>query len=352
MNSLLKRQIRKYLNLDHDSEELKPFLNAVERSYETYDDQFSMLQRATAISSDELFTANAKLIKESESQKELIGKLRDVIDTLKFYGLEGQNSQDDLEVNSTVLIDFIEDKTKEIIEINKQKDKLLNSLELQNQELSDYAHMVSHDLKSPLRAIETLTTWLNEDYSDKLGEDGKNNLIHIKNNVKKMDELISGILEYSTIGKTEINIVNIDLNEVVQETLKTLYNPDNVVITAQRLPEIKGNIYRLQQLFQNIIDNAIKYNDKEQGTVHIGYEDYNKTHYKFYIKDNGKGIDKKHFDKIFKTFNKLESDTHSSGIGLSIVKKIVTLHEGQIWVESKLNTGTTFYFTLKKSKAD
>ena len=110
---------------------------------------------------------------------------------------------------------------------------------------------------------------------------------------------------------------------------------------------VKGDKYRLQQLFQNLIDNAIKYNDKANGLIEIGVIDANEF-WQFYVKDNGKGIETAYFDKIFKTFQKLENNPNSSGIGLSIVKKIVSLYGGKVWLESEIHKGTTFYFTLKK----
>ena len=165
MNSLLKRQIRKYLSKDLQSNnDLEDFLDAINRSYSTSEEQFGMLQRAASISSEELFNSNQQLREESESQKEIITKLNNVINTLKFYDLEGDNQLEG--GDSLKLVDFIENQTKEIIEINKQKDKLLSNLERQNQELNDYAHMVSHDLKSPLQSIDALTTWIKEDYSE------------------------------------------------------------------------------------------------------------------------------------------------------------------------------------------
>ncbi|WP_299120328.1 ATP-binding protein [uncultured Winogradskyella sp.] len=229
----------------------------------------------------------------------------------------------------------------------KRQQVLLNNLELRNQELSDYAHMVSHDLKSPLRSIDTLTTWLKDDYGDKFDENGNSNIKLIRNNVEKMDTLINGILEYSTIGKNRTEVYDVDTNKLIDDILDIIQIPENITVIKNDLPIIKGDKYRLQQLFQNLIGNAISYNDKDHGSVEIGFSDKNKF-WEFYIIDNGKGIDNKYFDKIFKTFEKLENNLESTGIGLSIVKKIVDLYGGKIWLTSKLNEGTTFYFTLKK----
>jgi len=349
MNSLLKRQIRKYLNEDlRNNEELTTFLKAVDSSYNNFDEQSKMIQRAMAISSDELYTANKKLQDEASEQKRVIEKLKSVIDTLKFYNLKEDEKTENAELTGSNLVDFIDNQTKEIVKMNKQKQSMLNELAHQNQELSDYAHMVSHDLKSPLRSIDTLTAWLTEDYKETLGDNGKKTLRLIRNNVEKMDTLISGILEYSTIGKNHLEVYNVDINNLISDILNSIQVPKRISITKINLPIIQGDKYRLQQLFQNLIGNAIKYNDKEQGTINIGVEDQ-ENYWQFYIKDNGKGIEETYFNKIFKTFEKLENNPESSGIGLSIVKKIVELYGGKIWLESQINIGTTFYFTLKKS---
>ncbi|MCK8479331.1 sensor histidine kinase [Psychroserpens algicola] len=348
MNSLLKRQIRKYLSeeLKHDTS-LEEFINAVDRSYNNFDEQSAMIQRAMSISSDELYKANRQLQKEANEQKELIDKLKNVIDTLKFYNLEDNKPTEHLDLNGSKLVDFIDNQTKEIIEINKQKESLLNELAHQNQELSDYAHMVSHDLKSPLRSIDALTSWLKEDYSDAFDEKGQKTIHLIRNNVEKMDTLINGILEYSTIGKNQIEVYDVNLNTLIDDILKIIQVPEHIQISRSKLPVVKGDKYRLQQLFQNLIGNAINYNDKDTGRIEIGAEDKGSL-WQFYVKDNGKGIPDAYFEKIFKTFETLDSGNQSTGIGLSIVRKIVELYGGEIWLTSKVNEGTTFYFTLKK----
>ncbi|SFD04407.1 sensor histidine kinase [Algibacter pectinivorans] len=348
MNSLLKRQIRKYLTEElRNNSELTTFLSAVDSSYNNFDEQSKMIQRAMAISSEELFTANRKLQKEADEQKEVIEKLKGVIDTLKFYNLKEEEQAEDIELTGANLVDFIDNKTKAIITMNKQRQSILNELAHQNQELSDYAHMVSHDLKSPLRSIDTLTAWLAQDYQETFDDSGKKTLNLIRTNVEKMDTLISGILEYSTIGKNQLEVYDVDLNIIIDDILNSVEVPEHITIKKSNLPTVKGDKYRLQQLFQNLIGNAIKYNDKAKGVIEIGVEDCN-TYWQFYIKDNGKGIEETYFDKIFKTFEKLENTPGSSGIGLSIVKKIVELYNGKIWVESKITEGSTFFFTIKK----
>lgn len=348
MNSLLKRQIRKYLPKDlAENEALAHFLSVVDNSYTTFDDQFSMQQRAMSISSNELFEANQQLREESKGQQEIIDKLKHILNTLKFYDLPEDLSVDIIDFDEFKLVEYLGNLTQEIIQINKQRETLLEELEHQNQELSDYAHMVSHDLKSPLRSLYSLATWLCEDYEAIFDETGKQTLKLIKTNVEKMDNLISGILEYSTINKNQIEVYDIDLNKLIKEVLSTINVPNHINITNTKLPVIKGDKYRLQQLFQNLISNAIKYNDKDKGVIVIDVEEQEDS-WLFSIKDNGKGIDALYYDKIFKTFEKLEDTPDSTGIGLSIVKKIVELYNGKIWLTSTPGVGTTFLFTLKK----
>ena len=349
MNSLLKRQIRKYLsNEQASSKGLEQFLDSIDRSYSNFDEQYVMQQRAMSISSEELFVANEQLKQEAIAQIEVIDKLKHVIETLKFYELPEKEKLENVDLDGLKLVEFIDNQTKEIIEINKQREKLLSELAYQNQELSDYAHMVSHDLKSPLRNIDALTSWLKEDYKDKLGDNGNDSINLIRNNVEKMDTLINGILDYSTISKNQTEFYDVDTNKLVDDIIEMMIVPLHIeVVKISNFPIVKGDKYRLQQLFQNLIDNAIKYNDKEAGLIEIGVEDDN-DFWKFHVKDNGKGIEEAYFDKIFKTFQKLEDNPDSSGIGLSIVKKIVNLYGGNIWVESGINVGTIFYFTIKK----
>lgn len=347
MNPLLKRQIRKYLPKDIDSEKLEAFLDAVNKSYINSEQQFTMLQRAAALSSEELYQSNKSLRKETDSQKKIINNLNNIIKSLK--GTENNKFKTVEEGDSDKLVDFIENQTQEIIRINKQKDKLVANLERQNQELNDYAHMVSHDLKSPLQSLDALTTWIKDDYSEDLGEGGREIIKLIKENVEKMDTLIQGILEYSTIGKTDKRLYKVNLNVIIDDIVLALENPNNIqILVPNKLPSVIGDQHRLELLFSHLIENAVKFNDRsELGFVEITCEELD-SHWKFMIKDNGKGIEKQFFDKIFIAFQKLEDDYKATGIGLSIAKKIVEAYKGEIWVESKPNEETTFFFTLQK----
>ncbi|MFS4482921.1 sensor histidine kinase [Hyunsoonleella sp. 2307UL5-6] len=240
---------------------------------------------------------------------------------------------------------------RDITEMNSlqiQKEKLLEKLEKSNNELQEYAHIVSHDLKSPLRSIDALVNWIKEDNQDKLDETSLQNFDLIETTLEKMEQLISDVLMYSSVGAETLEKQIVDLDALVTDLKTILFVPEHVSISVlNTLPKIEGEKVKLQQLFQNLISNAIKFIDKKVGLVEVDVKD-NGTHYQFLIKDNGIGIEEKFHDKIFKIFHTLNKSKDSTGIGLSIVKKIVDLHEGDIWLESKPNIGTTFFFTLKK----
>tara|TARA_R110000868_G_scaffold30515_8_gene112762 strand:- start:1344 stop:2381 length:1038 start_codon:yes stop_codon:yes gene_type:complete len=341
MNPLLKRQIDKKLR--GGLNDLDIFLEAINESYKNFEDQIELLQRAMKISSDELFEANKKLRDEAESLKEVNKNLE--------FILSSMNLDDTVTTKSEAFntSDYVKEQSIEIVKINKQREELLISLEKQNKELNEYAHMVSHDLKAPLRSIDTLINWFIEDNTALMNDANTKSLKLILSNVEKMDFLIKGILDYSAIERQLSDDRLIDLNVLVDDLLITMSIQSNVTIKINNvLPKVKGNDFRIKQLFQNLIQNAIKYNDKDKVIIEIGSTE-NDEEFSFYIKDNGMGIPDAYKDKIFNIFSKLENNDSSSGIGLAIVKKIVEFYQGKIWLESQMNVGTTFYVTIKKN---
>jgi PAS domain S-box-containing protein len=226
--------------------------------------------------------------------------------------------------------------------------ELLKKLKKSNEELQEYAHIVSHDLKSPLRSIAALTSWIKTDNIAAFDEASLQNFEDLEITLQTMDNLISDVLKFASLNAKSTEYKPIDLDSLVRNLINVLYVPENISINIlNKLPIVKGDKIRFQQLFQNLIDNAIKFSNKEKGFINIDFKD-NNSFYKFSIKDNGIGIQKKHFENIFKIFQSLEKAKNSSGIGLSMVKKIVNIYKGEIWLESKIEKGTTFYFTIKK----
>jgi len=230
-------------------------------------------------------------------------------------------------------------------------EKLISDLKESNIELSNYAHIVSHDLKTPLHSIASCVDWIKEDNEGKFSKDSLEYISIINESIIDMNQLISSTLQYSELrssqkehNKSETQLVvesiimNIDTNKMKSVSINIL----------KPLPDIKLNNTKTKQIFQNLIENAYKYRDaNKKSIVTINWENQNEF-ILFSIEDNGIGIAEEHFDFIFQVFKKLNNRTDSSGIGLSIVKNIIETAGGKIWFESKLNVGTTFYFTLPK----
>jgi signal transduction histidine kinase len=237
-------------------------------------------------------------------------------------------------------------------ERTEKQTELLIKVDNINKELKDFASIVSHDLKAPLRGIKSLATWILDDCSDKIGEQGKEQMNLLLGRVERMYNLIDGVLQYSRAGRTEEKIVQVNLNDFIPEAIDMLVPPQNISITIENtLPVIECAETHVMQLFQNLLSNAIKYVDKPQGLIKIDCIEQDGS-WKFSIADNGPGIEEKHFDKIFKMFQALSvsEDFEGTGVGLTIAKKIVELYGGNIWVESEIGKGSTFFFTLPKQE--
>ncbi|MES2261265.1 MAG: PAS domain S-box protein [Pseudomonadota bacterium] len=227
---------------------------------------------------------------------------------------------------------------------------LLQELSSANEELTNFAYVVSHDLKAPLRGIGSLADWLATDYAEQFNDEGKEHMRLLINRVHRMGALIDGILQYSRVGRVREAQLAVDLNRLLADVVDLLAPPPEVEIRrAPGLPLVVGEPTRLQQVFHNLISNAIKYMDKPQGLVQVGCEDGG-AHWRFYVRDNGPGIEQRHFERIFQLFQTLAARDRieSTGVGLALVKKIVEMYHGQIWLESEVGAGTTFWFTLPK----
>jgi PAS domain S-box-containing protein len=248
-------------------------------------------------------------------------------------------------------IESFEDIT-ETLQAEGKRRQLVEELESVNRELGDFAYIISHDLKAPLRGIATLAEWISSDYSDKFDEQGKDQLRLLLSRVKKMHNMIDGVLQYSRVGRIKEDKQPVNLNEVVSEVTDIINPPPNIRIeVAKELPLIEFEPTRIKQVFQNLLSNAVKYIDKPEGRIRISYEDEG-SFLKFSIEDNGCGIKQEHYERIFQIFQTVgqPDKSESTGIGLTVVKKIVELYGGKIWVTSKFGEGSAFCFTLLKSE--
>jgi two-component system sensor kinase FixL len=233
-----------------------------------------------------------------------------------------------------------------------------------NMELDAFAYIASHDLKEPLRGIHNYATFLVEDYTDLLDDDGKEKLATLTKLTQRLDGLLDSLLEFSRLGRVDFALAQTDLNEVVAEVIDSM----RITLEAQqvdiripaRLPRVRGDRVMLGEVYRNLITNAAKYNARPEKWIEIGWlQDVRPPRQAgtpgrrypsvLYVKDNGLGIPEKHFEVIFRIFKRLherEAFGGGTGVGLMIVKKVIERHGGEIWLESEMGQGTTFFFTL------
>ncbi len=245
----------------------------------------------------------------------------------------------------------------------KQKEtqllKYTEELKRSNQELDDFAYIASHDLKEPLRGMLTQTAFLLEDYQDKLDMEAIRRLRRLIYLSQRMEQLISDLLYFSRLGRTELAVQETDLNEIVAEIrqmMDTFLKERHARITIpQPMPRVVCDKLRVAEIFRNLITNAVKYNDKPERLVEVGYlESVNTPDGRekgvFYVKDNGIGIAPEFHETIFRIFKRLGNPAVKSeegtGSGLTFVKKIIERHKGRVWLSSEPGKGSTFYFTL------
>ncbi len=244
----------------------------------------------------------------------------------------------------------LQERAQELEWLNKEYLKTTFLLKKRNQELDRFAYVTSHDLKAPLRAIANLATWLGEDLDGQIPEENQQQLKLMQSRVERMDGLIQGLLEYSRVGRHNLSVETINVGDLVKDAIDSLSQPSEFkIVVAPDMPSLKTEKLLLNQIFTNLISNAIKYHPHNSGNITISVTEQDEF-YEFAVADDGLGIDPKYHDRIFGIFQTLQARDaiESTGIGLSIVKKIVEDRGGKIRIESQLGEGATFYFTWKK----
>jgi PAS domain S-box-containing protein len=241
-----------------------------------------------------------------------------------------------------------------IVDITEQK-RAEEEIQEVNEELKNFVHVVSHDLKTPIISVQGFSSRLLRDYQEKLGAKGRTYLEQIKASARRMEVLVSDLLTLSRIGRAVSTFEEVPSLKIVRNVTTGLQDrlKENGIefVVANNLPTIYCDGERIYQVFENLLVNAIKFmRDTKNPKIQLGYEDRG-DFYQFCLRDNGIGIDPKYHREIFEMFYRLREieDEQGTGLGLAIVERIVNNHGGKVWVESKKGTGATFYFTLPKA---
>ena len=270
---------------------------------------------------------------------------------LNFYGHAVPLFDEKSNVRGAIgAFDEISDRRK----AEKKLERTMEELKRSNQELEQFAYVASHDLQEPLRMVSSFTQLLKDQYEDTLDENALNYIDFAVDGANRMKLLINDLLDYSRVTTKANEFEEIDLERVLDEVLFNLelvIEDNQAVIIRKSLPHVRADFGQLVRVFQNLVGNALKYRSEKSPQIHISVqkEDIN---WLFKVKDNGIGIEPKNFKQIFKIFRRLHNrdEYNGTGIGLAITKRIIERHCGNIWVESELGNGSTFYFTIPINK--
>ena len=231
-----------------------------------------------------------------------------------------------------------------------EREQLIKALARSNQELDQFAYVASHDLKAPLRGIANLSQWIEEDLGERLGGENKEQMEMLRGRVHRMEALIDGILQYSRAGRVKARPEDIDTGALVHDVLELMAPPRSIqIVVAPDMPLVRAEKIPLQQVFMNLLGNAIKHAGATDPKIEISWQDAG-PFYEFSVGDNGQGIAPQYHDRIFGIFQTLEArdKVEGTGIGLSVVQKIVEAKGGRVWVESEVGQGARFKFLWPK----
>ena len=270
---------------------------------------------------------------------ERTSQLRGAVQALHREVLERKSTEQELQRLNETLEQHIASRTAEA--------------ERRAQYLEQFAYVTSHDLKAPLRAVSNLAQWIEEDLDDKLDDTSREQLALLRDRVRRMNDLIEGLLEYSRVGRTADSENLVDIRELLEEIIDSLSPPKGFTIKIRgEMPTLYVDRLQLGQVFSNLIGNSLKHHGGKKGTIKVKCDSYEDV-YQFSVCDDGKGIAPEYHDKVFMIFQTLESSDFesSTGIGLALVKKIVEEHGGTIRLESALGEGACFYFTWPKKSS-
>jgi signal transduction histidine kinase len=310
----------------------------------------------------ELVIANKELAFQNEEKGKRAAELAIANKELLIQNIEKEKRAAELVIANKELAFQNEEKEKRAAELsvantellfqNGERGKRAMELELAVKELDSFSYSVSHDLRAPLRAINGFARVMIDDYLSQLDQEAQAVLTEIISNSERMGELIDNLLSFSRVGKQNVSLVNLNITDLVNSVimeLKQEFPTRNIAIEIKPLANAKADRSMLKQVFVNLISNAFKYTGKNtEAIIEIGSCPDENDYCTYYVKDNGVGFDMQYYDNLFKVFQRLHSSSEfeGTGVGLAIIQRIISKHNGKVWAEGKVNGGACFYFSL------
>lgn len=329
-NSEIKNLSQKVIELEKTGNEFREILSKYENSEKLFEKRIN------------------EVLRKQKEAKELLDSKKVRVEELNQKIANLENTNEELSTYISKLENSVESQ-KDIYE--KQLEKLTDDLNRSNEDFQQFAYVTSHDLQEPLRTIASFTQLLSKRYKNKIDEDSDEFMDFIVDASTRMQGMIKDLLQYSRVVSRGKVFKPTNTEEIVEYTLsslKTLIEDNDAKITYDKLPKVNADSGQVLRLFQNLVENGIKFRQYAvQPKIHISCEE-NENEYVFSVADNGIGIEEQYFNRIFTIFQRLHTkeEYEGSGIGLSVAKRIVERHGGRIWVESEPDVGSTFYFTL------
>ncbi|MDB5808348.1 MAG: sensor hybrid histidine kinase [Betaproteobacteria bacterium] len=246
---------------------------------------------------------------------------------------------------------------EQIIKLNADLEQHAFQLEVANKELESFSYSVSHDLRTPLRAVDGYSQMLSEDYADKFDDEGRRLLGIIRASSQKMSALIDDLLAFSRLGRKPVTAAAVDMRALLAEIVSSVEpaaGQKKPLIEVAPMPDVNCDRALIAQVWMNLLTNAVKFTrDKPAPRIEVGVQ-HQADKFTFWVKDNGAGFDMQYYRKLFGVFQRLHSDDEfpGTGVGLAIVQRIVTRHGGQVWAEGKIDEGAAFFFTLPRGELD
>jgi light-regulated signal transduction histidine kinase (bacteriophytochrome) len=349
-----------------DITELKQKEEELRRSHETLEQLVIERTKELTEAVEELANKQRVALKMMNDAVEARNTLDILNKELAFQSEEKEKRAAELLIANNELVFQNEDKAKRAAELivannelafqNEEKEKRAKELENANKDLEQFAYVASHDLQEPLRMISSFTQLLERKYKDKLDQDANEYIHFVVDGASRMQKLLINLLDFARISTRAKTFVNVDTKTIVGQAISILHqsvSANNALLSCDDLPVVKADEAQILRVFQNLIENAVKFKKKTPGSefpkIHIACTKQDNM-YRFSVADNGIGIEMQYHDRVFSVFQRLHSarDYAGTGIGLSICKRIVERHGGTIWFESVVNEGTTFYFTIPK----